>query len=55
MDSSVLNIIIFNRKLGSTDESSTDEEQGEKILFFYPQSTSLYWQVLNAINMQSQS
>lgn len=45
IDSSILHIIIFHRQLGTSDESSTDEEQGERILYFYPQETSLYWQV----------
>ena len=41
---SIANVIIFHRKLGCQDESATDEEQSEKILFYYP-NTSLYWQV----------
>ena len=42
---SLTNVIIFHRKLGCIDESATDEEQGEKVLYFYPE-TSLYWQVI---------
>lgn len=32
-------------QLGSMDESATDEEQGEKILYYYPRDVSVYWQV----------
>jgi hypothetical protein len=31
--------------LGCTDESATDEEQAEKILYYYPEDASLYSQV----------
>ena len=41
--SQVLLCIIFHRQLGSNDESATDEEQGEKILYYYPPDTPLYW------------
>jgi hypothetical protein len=34
--------------MGSLDESSSDMEQGEKILFFYPLDTPLYQQVLES-------
>jgi len=46
---SLTHLIIFHRKLGCIDESATDEEQGEKVLYYYPK-TSLYWQ-LSRINM----
>ncbi len=38
----ILLCIIFHRQLGSNDESATDAEQGEKLLFYYPQETPLY-------------
>jgi hypothetical protein len=41
----IKNLVIFNRRLGCTDESATDEEQAEKILYYYPEHTSLYTQV----------
>jgi hypothetical protein len=46
IDPAITQAIIFHRKMGSMDESSTDEEQGEKILFYYPVETPLYWQVI---------
>lgn len=46
---SLTHLIIFHRRLGCIDESATDEEQGEKVLYYYPK-TSLYWQ-LSRINM----
>lgn len=39
------NLVVFHRGLGSSDESATDEEQGEKILYYYPEDTSLYNQL----------
>lgn len=45
IDSCIANVIIFNRSMGSQDESSSDEEQGEKILYYYPSDTSLSRQV----------
>lgn len=45
IDPSIICAVIFHRKLGSTDESSTDEEQGEKILYYYPPDIPIYWQV----------
>jgi hypothetical protein len=39
------NLIVFHRGLGSSDESATDEEQGEKILYYYPEDTALYDQL----------
>jgi hypothetical protein len=41
----IKNLVVFNRRLGCTDESATDEEQAEKILYYYPERTSLYMQV----------
>lgn len=41
---------IVHRDMGCADESSTDEEQAEKILFSYPYDLSLYSQ-LTKINM----
>lgn len=43
---SIVNLIIFHRKLGCIDEAATDEEQGEKVLYYYP-PTPLYDQVGN--------
>jgi hypothetical protein len=50
MSNLITNIVIFHTKLGCDDESSTDEEQGEKILYYYPDETSLYKQI-SRINM----
>jgi hypothetical protein len=33
--------LIFHRRLGCSDESSTDDEQRERVLYFYPQDTSV--------------
>jgi hypothetical protein len=33
--------IIFHRNLATEDESASDLEQAEKILFFYPYDTEL--------------
>jgi hypothetical protein len=41
---SIVNLIVFHRKLGCIDEAATDEEQGEKVLYYYP-PTPLYDQV----------
>jgi hypothetical protein len=41
----IKNLVVFDRRLGCTDESATDEEQAEKILYYYPEQTSLYMQV----------
>ena len=41
----IKNLVVFNRRLGCTDESATDEEQAEKILYYYPEDASLYSQV----------
>lgn len=41
----IKNLVVFDRRLGCTDESATDEEQAEKILYYYPEDTSLYSQV----------
>jgi hypothetical protein len=46
IDSSIVNAIIFHRQMGSLDESSSDIEQGEKILYYHPADTPLYQQVL---------
>lgn len=43
-------LFIVHREMGCADESSTDEEQAEKILFSYPYNLSLYNQ-LTKINM----
>ncbi len=45
--------IIIHRDIGSQDESSTDEEQGDKILFFHPEDTSLYNQLSKLIMLES--
>lgn len=45
IDPSLVNVIIFHRQMGSNDESSNDIEQGEKILYYYPQETPLTQQV----------
>ena len=34
--SAVKYAMILHRQMGCADESSTDDEQAEKILFFYP-------------------
>ena len=46
----VATAVIFDRTLGCADESATDAEQGEKILYYYPpyvtldqQVSLLYW------------
>lgn len=44
-----MNLIVFHRKLGCIDEAATDEEQGEKVLYYYP-TTPLYDQVSNLTN-----
>lgn len=41
---------IVHRGMGCDDESATDEEQAEKILYYYPEGTDLNEQ-LNKINM----
>lgn len=46
----IKNLVVFDRRLGCTDESATDEEQAEKILYYYPQQTSLYMQVIQQCN-----
>ena len=33
--------VAFHRRLGCDDESSTDEEQAERILFYYPENTPI--------------
>ena len=33
--------VVFHCKLGSVDESSTDDEQKERILFYYPPDVSI--------------
>lgn len=42
--------LVFCRFMGSDDESSTDEEQAEKLLYFYPSSLSI-GERLSKINM----
>jgi First Longin domain of INTU, CCZ1 and HPS4 len=42
--------IIIHRQLGCPDEAASDEEQAEKILYFYPENTSTNVQ-LSKINM----
>ena len=37
--------VIFDRKLGCADESANDDELADKVLFYYPPSTSLTDQV----------
>jgi len=37
--------IIFHRRLGCSDESSTDDEQKERILYFYPPDISVFAQL----------
>ncbi len=49
----LIHFIIIHRGLGSADESSTDEEQGEKILYFYPENISLYDQLSKLIMLES--
>jgi hypothetical protein len=34
-------LCVFYRPIGCNDEASTDEEQGEKILYYYPEDTAL--------------
>jgi hypothetical protein len=46
----VQHAIIINRKMGCNDESSSDTEQAEKILYYYPEETSIDCQ-LTKINM----
>lgn len=41
----VVHAIIFDRKHGCLDESATDEELAEKILFYHPVTDSLDQQV----------
>ena len=48
--SSLKYVFIVHRIMGCDDESATDEEQAEKILYYYPESESLNDQ-LNKINM----
>ena len=43
--SNISQVVIFHRDLGCSDESSTDEEQGERILYFFPRETSLFMQL----------
>lgn len=33
--------VVFHRQLGSVDESSTNDEQREKILYYYPPDVSI--------------
>ena len=42
---SVSTCIVLDRRLGCADESATDEEQGEKILYYYPPNITLDQQV----------
>ena len=42
--------LVFHRKLGSEDESSTEDEQRERILFYYPPDVSISNQ-LNKLSM----
>jgi hypothetical protein len=42
----VATAVIFDRTLGCADESATDAEQGEKILYYYPPYVTLDQQVL---------
>ena len=37
--------VVLHRTLGCSDESSTDEEQGERILYYYPEETNLFMQL----------
>jgi hypothetical protein len=37
----ISHLIAFHRQLGCNDESSTDEEQAERILYYYPERTSV--------------
>ena len=37
--------VVFHRKLGSVDESSTEDEQKEKILFYFPSDVSVSGQL----------
>ena len=43
-------LIVVHRALSCNDEAATLEEQSEKILYFYPEGTTLNDQ-LNKINM----
>lgn len=44
--SNLLSTLIFiHRELGSNDESSSDSEQIDKILYFYPESTPIHLQL----------
>jgi First Longin domain of INTU, CCZ1 and HPS4 len=37
--------VVFHRRLGCADESSSDDEQSERILFYYPTDTSVFGQL----------
>ena len=45
MDPSITQVIVFHRSIGSADESASDEEQANKILFYYPEDVPITEQV----------
>lgn len=45
--------VIFDRRLGCADESATDDELADKVLFYYPPTTRLSDQVPLVTLLQS--
>ena len=44
-ENEISSFVIFHRRLGCGDESSTDDEQKERILYYFPQDVSVYAQL----------
>ncbi|KAJ1433649.1 hypothetical protein B484DRAFT_84180 [Ochromonadaceae sp. CCMP2298] len=53
MTSAVRYAIVLHRGLACSDESATDEEQAERVLYFYPESASLSQQLAKVIVLES--
>jgi hypothetical protein len=48
-----LQLVAFHKRLGCDDESSTDEEQAERILYYYPEATPITVQLSRVGMIQS--
>jgi hypothetical protein len=53
MAMSVSQLVAFHRRLGCDDESSTDDEQAERILYFHPEQTAVNVQLSRVGMLQS--